>query len=333
MRRNIIHGPVMHVPEPNEWTHEFVWHGTDPTNKYETARLCRHERMMHSHASPSSFPFLLLPPPSLPPLFLIFRTRKIPGALKFTKLRVIPDQFYYNIPDVRTNDDALITVKCMVFFELVDIEKMLDATHDPIGDFINSICADVIAFSAGRTYEKFLEQTALLNSLESYPQLVQRAERMGYHISKVVYRGYHASDKLQRMHDDAIESRTALRLESDTHAQRQELEDNKLTKEFERSSKRREMEAAEKQHQQELERMAHELELQHMRALKDLELATEKAHNEEKLRFLDHLKSTGVDLTKYLVAQYQNPDKVIKISGDGGSESQKPAIHLHQNAF
>ena len=40
--------------------HEFVWHGTDPTNK----------------------------------------TRKIPGALKFIKLRVIPDQFYYNIEDV-----------------------------------------------------------------------------------------------------------------------------------------------------------------------------------------------------------------------------------------
>ena len=40
--------------------HEFEWHGTDPTNK----------------------------------------TRKVPGALKFTKLRVIPDQFYYNIDDV-----------------------------------------------------------------------------------------------------------------------------------------------------------------------------------------------------------------------------------------
>lgn len=245
---------------------------------------------------------------------------------------MIPDQFYYNIPDVRTNDDALITVKCMVFFELVDIERMLDTTHDPIADFINSICADIIAFSASRTYEKFLEQTNLLNAIESYPQLVQRADRMGYHISKVVYRGYHASDKLQRMHDDAIEARTALRLEADTHAQQQTLEDSKLSKEFERSSKRRELEGAEKQHQQEMERMSHDLELQRMRALKDLDLSSERAHNEERLRFLDHLKATGVDLTKYLVAQYQNPDKVIRIdgSGDGGS---KPALHLHQDAM
>lgn len=41
--------------------HKFEWHGTDPNNK----------------------------------------TRKIPGQLKFTKLRVIPDQFYLNIDDVR----------------------------------------------------------------------------------------------------------------------------------------------------------------------------------------------------------------------------------------
>lgn len=32
---------------------------------------------------------------------------------------------YYNINDVRSKDDALITVKLMVFFELRDIERML----------------------------------------------------------------------------------------------------------------------------------------------------------------------------------------------------------------
>ena len=48
--------------------HEFVWHGTDPVNK----------------------------------------TRKVPGALKFTKLRVIPDQFYYNVDDVSVYMHACI---------------------------------------------------------------------------------------------------------------------------------------------------------------------------------------------------------------------------------
>ena len=36
----------------------------------------------------------------------------------------------------RTKDDALITVKTMIFFELRDIETMLNQTADPIADFI-----------------------------------------------------------------------------------------------------------------------------------------------------------------------------------------------------
>ena len=36
-----------------------------------------------------------------------------------------------------------------------------------------------------------------LNLLESYPQLVTRAARIGYNITKVVYRGYSARAALQ----------------------------------------------------------------------------------------------------------------------------------------
>ena len=43
----------------------------------------------------------------------------------------------------------------------------------------------------------FLQDTAYLGALESYPQLTSRAERIGYRISKVVYRGYQAPQKLQ----------------------------------------------------------------------------------------------------------------------------------------
>ena len=35
--------------------------------------------------------------------------------------------------EVRTKDDTLLRVKLMIFFELNDIDKMLDNTHDPIG--------------------------------------------------------------------------------------------------------------------------------------------------------------------------------------------------------
>ena len=39
--------------------------------------------------------------------------------LKFKLLRIIADQFYYNVREVRTKDDTTITVKLMIFFELV----------------------------------------------------------------------------------------------------------------------------------------------------------------------------------------------------------------------
>ena len=73
------------------------------------------------------------------------------------------------VNEVRTLDDSLITVKLMIIFELKEIFSMvinlknflkltcqliysflkqLDKTQDPISDFINAICADVVSFVA-----------------------------------------------------------------------------------------------------------------------------------------------------------------------------------------
>lgn len=97
---------MLYAPKPNEWIHKFTWHGEDGDHK----------------------------------------TRIIPGAKTFEKLRLIPDQFYYNISDVRTSDDALITVKLMIFYELVDIEKMLNNTRDPIADFVSILIFNTTLF-------------------------------------------------------------------------------------------------------------------------------------------------------------------------------------------
>merc|ERR1711871_743236 len=107
----------------------------------------------------------------------------------------------------------------MLFFELIDIEKMLDSTADPIGDFINAASSDTIAFCAGVSYETFLNETSKLNELSSFSQLVTRADQIGYRITKVVFRGFQAGDKLQNMHDNAIQERTRLRLKEETQAQ------------------------------------------------------------------------------------------------------------------
>ena len=37
----------------------------------------------------------------------------------------MPSQFYYNVKDVRTKNDILITVKLMLFYELVDVNTMV----------------------------------------------------------------------------------------------------------------------------------------------------------------------------------------------------------------
>ena len=85
---------------------------------------------------------------------------------------------------------------------------MLDNTHDPIGDFINNAASDVVAFCATLSYEQFLERTSDLNKMEPFPQLTTRAVTIGYNINKVVFRGFHSSAALQKMHDEAIHERT-----------------------------------------------------------------------------------------------------------------------------
>jgi len=229
IERTILYGPLRYIPKPGEWFHEFCWHGEDPTNK----------------------------------------TRKLKGALKFTLLRTIADQFYYNVHEVRTKDDTMITVKLMVFFQLVDINKMLDNTHDPIGDFINACCSDTIQYCSGLTYEEFVDNTSKMNDINTFQQLTIRAELIGYKVSKVVFRGFHSSDALQSMHDKAIHERTRLRLEADTEEHRQKTLDLQLAKEEERSVRERELEKEREEHKRMMEREKHSEQLRRIAEKED----------------------------------------------------------------
>ncbi len=73
----------------------------------------------------------------------------------------------------------------MVFFELTNIELMIDKTHDPIGDFINALSADVVNHASAKSYEDLFVDTRVLSDLDTYPELVSRARRIGYNITKV----------------------------------------------------------------------------------------------------------------------------------------------------
>lgn len=276
--RRIVQGPTVFMPNANEWLHEFKWHGTDPANK----------------------------------------TRMIPGSDVFKQLAAIPEQFYYNVREVRTTDDTMLTVKLMLFYELTDVIKMLETTQDPIADMINAVCADVIAFVGKLTYEKFVQQTDKLSVLSTYPQLCQRANSIGYDINKVVYRGYHASDQLEAMQCAAIEARTQLRINTDIEEQKQKLAAFKLEKEQARMKLRQEMDEKKQLHKQHIEKMHqdHKLEdqtKQHVQNLKVSQLQTDYQHeslrqkNEQQETFWSNLKDLGVDMTEYLIGQNNPP--------------------------
>ena len=164
---------------------------------------------------------------------------KVPGALEFQKLWLLPDQMYHDVAEVRTADDAVITIRLMVFFHLQDIERLLATSHDPIGDFVNATTSDVVEFVKRHSFDAFKENSDQLNELATYRKLVARAEQCGYRISNVVYRGYGAPPSLQQMHDAATESRTRLQLERATQQQAQELEDFKQERAMVRAGRER----------------------------------------------------------------------------------------------
>lgn len=273
IERRIVQGPAIFVPSAHEWLHEFVWHGSDASD-------------------PGRF---------------------IPARNKFSKLCHVPHQFYFNVKDVRTNDDTLITVKLMLFYELVDIETMLNYTHDPIADFINAVSSDIIAFASQRSYGEFLQETHDLNKMSCYPQLTSRSQHIGYNITKVVYRGYEATASLQATHDDAIQTRTNLRLLTEAQEQEQSLEEFKLKREKERTKLKQEMERRLQEHKQELEQQRQDtslakLKLKHTAKLKkeaaevELKVAMEKETHQRKAAFLRQLRELGVDMTRYILS-------------------------------
>lgn len=250
---------------------------------------------------------------------------KVPSVLKFEKLRVIPDQMYFDVAGVRTADEALITAKLMVFFELTNIEQMIQETHDPIADFINALTADVISFAGEYNFETFKTRAPELNELKTYQALLEGANRIGYRINKVVYRGYAASKQLQAMHDHAIETRTGLVLETEIENQQQELNDLKQTREHERAAEQRIEATRAQQHLLDHNQKKHNHDL----AIKKELQAAEKTHQEEVLTLQqqkwDHLKSLDTDLTAVLVAKEHNPDKTIRLEA-----GKNTPLHLHE---
>ena len=293
VQRRIEYGPTLFMPRPGEWLHTFAWHSSDGGSQ---------------------------------------GARKQPRGLVFQKLWLMPDQMYHDVPDVRTADDAVLTIRLMIFFELTDIDRMLEATHDPIGDFVNAATSDVVDFTGRHDFEAFKRNTDKLNELETYRQLTGRGAQCGYRITKVVYRGYGAPERLQQMHDQAIEARTRLQLDRATEQQAQDLEGFRLDSQLLRAGKRRVEQSSEVEHEMELARLRQEAELRDREARSafdrqqaglDAELRgrVQEERDARQRGHLEALRALGVDLTAYLTQS--RADRVIELRGPRG------ATHLH----
>ena len=73
-------------------------------------------------------------------------------------------------------------------------------------------------------------------------------------------------------------------------------------------------------------RSTNEIEREHQRESHRIELEHKQATDEEQARYLGTMREMQVDLTRYLVAQYQHPDRLIRISGDNGAQ-----LHVHED--
>lgn len=260
------------------------------------------------------------------------------GETGQTKLKLVPEQMFVDVDNVRTTDDALLTLNFMIVFQLQNIERMLAETHDPISDFTTAVCSDVLRFSSKLTFEAFKGFTDELNKISAYTNLLETAQTDGFRIVNVVFRGYQPTAALKAMQERNVEVRTRLQLERETEEQQAKLLAFKQHAKFERDQERYQMEILEKEHEIAMGQMTIEEKLRHNGLEFESQLKSEKDLEEQKLSFeekrnereLGHYAilhdKLGVDLTKFLIAKTEaKPNQVIKLKTDHPDTS----VHVH----
>jgi hypothetical protein len=351
MLREVVRGPMLYMPEcASEYVHEFAWHGHDPSG--DTQGLCR----------------------------------KRPNALRFSKLRNAPMQTYIDVENARTNDDALLTIRLMLFFKIESVAHMLDSTNDPIAELLNGVSSDIIEFTSAGSFETFKDSAEQLNGMGVYKNLLERAALIGLSVSKVrthtsppgrrrflaclalggllacpratvpiaargaparhirpcacvptsaprracaappsqvVFRGFIAPQRLQKMHDDAIERRTRLVLERETEVQEQAMQNERLSHEQERALVARKMAKEQAAHEAELRAAQFEAEQAETCAAADAKLQQLSAANALEIGHLKKMQSSlqlsPHDVAQILLSKANGPPaKLIQISGAAG---------------
>lgn len=240
-------------------------------------------------------------------------TRHTESNKFFNILKTLPDKMDVDVPRVRSSDNAEMTVQLMVFMQLVDVEQLLDTTHDPLAEIHIAMTADVIKFVSGLTLDKFRQRSGDLNDLANFPQTVARAKAIGYRIEKITFRGIVYSIQIDKIMREALEADAALKLEQHKEMQKQTLADETQQHELNRYLRQKKAQAETSQCDLDIEKARFEQERLQAQQTEQAQLA-----------FFHGLKDLGVDLTQYLVSRNRKLDKDIRISGQ-----DKIPVHVH----
>jgi hypothetical protein len=141
--RRVVWGPTIYMPSISEWTHRFSWGGSDDdssSNGQKKPQMQPMQQMQQMQAQQAYMP---------------------PATSKgqFSRLRTTPDTMEVDVELVRTADDGLLDVQLMITFQLVDVEKMLDTSEDPIRDLTNAVASDVVLVISKTRFNDFKGNT------------------------------------------------------------------------------------------------------------------------------------------------------------------------------
>eukprot|EP00298_Acanthocystis_sp_HF-20_P009571 c18385_g1_i1.p1 GENE.c18385_g1_i1~~c18385_g1_i1.p1 ORF type:complete len:409 (+),score=110.05 c18385_g1_i1:3-1229(+) len=278
IERRIVLGPTLLFLEPNETEMVFSWHGLDPKKKDDI--------------------------------------RYQPNKNKFSKLSTGKQQMYYNVENVRTSDNAIITLKLLIGFQLKKTELMLEKTEDPIREFIASIQRDVIEYFSSLTFEDFLSKTERFNTISSYPSLIKTAKSIGFIINGVVYRGYEASKTVQLTHDSSLHQRSLLREELDNKKQNLEIEYRLMENKLENLNRQHESQTQQIKHSLKLNEQSHLADLSRKKLEIEMRLDSVEANYNAELEFVNQLFKRKINVTDALCSNFQSRDCNVRVVGN-----------------
>ena len=152
----------------------------------------------------------------------------------------------------------------------------------------------------------------------------QRADRNGYKIDSIIYNGYISSPELQSIQDQAIQSRTQMRLNNEIEKQKNELIDLKLESNNKRFGLESDLNMLKCKFEQKLNDEKKNSNIEKMKAnhnndlqIKDIELNVENEIKLEEIMlnedFLENLKKLNININDYQLELAKSKNKIDRL--------------------